>query len=62
MMDFGKWYTDYGIVYSMQSTPLFFETLQPRSQRLLGMAREPRKTLVKYAEISKILEDLSHAQ
>jgi hypothetical protein len=35
---------------------------QPHAQGLLGMARERRKPLVKYAEISKILRDLSHAQ
>jgi hypothetical protein len=39
---------------------LYVRNLVPRA--FLVVARELRKTLVKYDEISKILGDLSHAQ
>jgi hypothetical protein len=43
-----------------QMTPNTISNLVPRA--FLVVARELRKTLVKYDEISKILGDLSHAQ
>jgi hypothetical protein len=43
---------------------VYFERLDPNlvPRAFLVVARELRKTLVKYDEISKILGDLSHAQ
>jgi hypothetical protein len=47
-------------IYKGQPEGYLYSNLVPRV--FLVVARELRKTLVKYDEISKILGDLSHAQ